>query len=234
LPVVIAAPAAQQNQRLIWSFWLAAGITLLGGLLPFVFGGTSSRLSGVILPFAVGAAGFAACALMNTQSRLVVAIIYFVAGLAIVYGLMSMFSLPVRLAALGSCPVAPQPCTTGLPRALSDAENNGLGSAAALGIAALFVGFFGLVTLYRQTALPQFVPPVRKIPPMPPAPASPPDRPDDAGSIEAQSADRPDDVASVEAKSTDRPDDPAPEELELPAPEELPELPAHESTTSTT
>jgi len=61
---------------------------------------------------------------------------------------------------------------------------------------------------------------VRKIPPMPPAPASAPDRADDVG--------------SVEAKSTDRPDDPAPEELELPAPEELPELPAHESTTSTT
>jgi len=217
---VVPAPAAQQNQRLIWSFWLAAGIALVGGVLPFVFGGTSSRLSGVILPFAVGAAGFAACALMNAQSRLVVAIIYFVAGLAIVYGLMSMFSLPVRLAALGSCPVAPQPCTTGLPRALSDAENNGLGAAAACGLAALFVGFFGLVTLYRQLAVPQLVPPVRKIPPMPPAQPSPPDRPDDLG--------------SVEAKTADRPDDPAQEELELPAPEELPELPAHESTASTT
>jgi hypothetical protein len=231
---VIPAPAAHQNQRLIWSFWLAAGIALVGGALPFVFGGTSSRLSGVILPFAVGAAGFAACALMNTQNRLVVAIIYFVAGLAIVYGLMSMFSLPVRLAALGSCPVAPQPCTTGLPRALSDSENNGLGAAAAFGLAALFVGFFGLVTLYRQLAAPHLAPPVRTIPPMPPAPASPPDRPDEVGSVETKSADRPDEQGSVETKSADRPDDLAPEELELPVPEELPELPAHESTTSTT
>lgn len=187
--------------------------------MPFVFGGTSSRVSGVILPFAVAAAGLAACALLNTQSRLFVSILYFLAGLAIVYGLMSMFSLPVRLAALGSCPVAPAPCTTGLPRSLSDAENNGIGSAAAFGIAALFVGFFGLVTLYRRTAQPQFVPPVRKIPPMPPA--EPP-------------SDRPDDLVSVEAKSADRPDDPAQDELELPAPEELPELPAHESTPSTT
>ena len=222
---MIPAPAAQQNQRLIWSFWLAAGIALVGGLLPVVFGGTSSRLAGVILPFAVGAAGFAACALMNTQSRLVVAIVYFLAGLAIVYGLMSMFSLPVRLAALGSCPVAPQPCPTGLPRAMSDAENNGLGSAAACGIAALFVGFFGLVTLYRQTALPQFVPPVRKIPPMPPAP-------------EPATSDSPDYPGSANAKATDKPDEPKEEaeaeELELPAPEELPELPAHESTAGTT
>jgi hypothetical protein len=216
------APAAQQDQRLIWSFWLAAGIALVGGLLPLVFGGTSSRLSGVILPFAVGAAGFAACALMNTQSRMVVAIIYFLAGLAIVYGLMSMFSLPVRLAALGSCPVAPQPCTTGLPRALSDAETNGLGAAAACGIAALFVGFFGLVTLYRQTALPQFVPPVRKIPPMPPAP-EPSVGLDDRQSTGSKGSVSPDELTPT-----------AGEELELPAPEELPELPAHESTASTT
>jgi hypothetical protein len=219
---VIPAPDAERDQRLIWSFWLAAGIVLVGGLLPLVFGGTSSRVSGVILPFAVAAAGFAACALLNTQSRLLVAIIYFLAGLAIVYGLMSIFSLPVRLAALGSCPVAPQPCTTGLPRVLSDAENNGIGSAAAFGIAALFVGFFGLVTVYRRTAVPQFAPPVRNIPPMPPAaPAS-------------ASSDSPDYPVSAVAKSADTADEPAQEELELPAPEELPELPAHESTTSTT
>jgi hypothetical protein len=218
LPVVIPAPDARQNQGLLWSFWLAAGMVLVGGLLPFVFGGTSSRVSGVILPFAVGAAGLAACALLNTQSRLVVAIIYFLAGLAVVYGLLSIFSLPVRLAALGSCPVAPQPCPTGLPRALSDAENTGIGSAAAFGIAALFVGFFGLVTLYRRTALPPFVPPVRNIPPMPPAPPS----------------DSPDYPRSAVAKNADKPDEAEEEELELPAPEELPELPAHESTTSTT
>jgi hypothetical protein len=220
---VITEPAEGQDQRLIWSFWLAAAIVLVGGFMPLVFGGTSSRVGGVILPFGVAAAALAACALLHNQSRAVVALVYFLAGLAIVYGLMSMFSLPVRLAALGSCPVAPNPCTTGLPRALSDSENNAIGSAAAFGVAALFVGFFGLVTLYRRTALPQFVPPVRKIPAMPPAePPAPSDSPDYPG--------------SATAKSADKPDEPKPEaeELELPAPEELPELPAHESTTSTT
>lgn len=218
---MIAAPTSQQDQRLIWSFWLAAAIALVGGLAPLVFGGTSSRVSGVILPFALGAAAFSACALLHNQSRFIVAIVYFIAGLAIVYGLMSMFALPVRLAALGSCPVAPDPCTSGLPRALSDGENNGIGSAAAFGIFSLFVGFFGLVTLYRRTTLPQYVPPVRTIPPMPPAPAP--------------ASDSPDDPEPAEAKSTDKPDEPEEEEeLELPAPEELPELPAHESTTTTT
>lgn len=217
---MVTADSTQRGSRLIWAFYLAAAIALVGGALPFVFGGTSSRVAGVILPFGVGAAGLVACALLHNQSRLVVAIVYFLAGLAIVYGLMSMFSLPVRLAALGSCPVAPDPCTTGLPRALTDGENTGIGTAAAFGIAALFVGFFGLATLYRRTAPPSYVPPVRTIPPMPPAPPM---------------GDRPDNRPVEAVKSAGRPDDlPADELEELPAPEELPELPAHESTTSTT
>jgi hypothetical protein len=230
---VVTQQAEGQDQRLIWSFWLAAAIVLVGGFMPLVFGGTSSRVSGVVLPYAVAAAALAACALLQNQSRTVIALVYFLAGLAIVYGLMSMFSLPVRLAALGSCPVAPNPCTSGLPRALSDSENFGLGSAAAFGVAALFVGFFGLVTLYRRTALPRFVPPVRKIPAMPPAPSDSP-----APSDRPSPSDSPDYPGSATAKSTDKPDEPKAEppeeELELPAPEELPELPAHESTTSTT
>ena len=218
---------------MIWSFWLAAAIALVGGLAPLVFGGTSSRVSGVILPFALGAAAFSACALLHNQSRFIVAIVYFIAGLAIVYGLMSMFALPVRLAALGSCPVAPDPCTSGLPRALSDAENNGIGSAAAFGIAALFVGFFGLVTLYRRTTLPLYAPPVRTIPPMPPAPAPTSDSPDDRPPAADDTSVRPDDRPSVEQDVSIRPDE-LNEEPELPAPEELPELPAHESTSDIT
>lgn len=216
---MIQAETDRQEQRLIWSFWLAAAIALVGGLLPFVFGGTSSRLTLVIVPYAVGAVGLAACAFLHNQSRAVVAIVYFVAGLAIIYGLMSMFALPLKLAALGSCPIAPQPCPSGLPRVLSDGENNGLGSAATFGILAMFIGFFGLVTLYRRYAPPPFVPPVRKIPPMPPAPppAPPPESPDQPLSAPAQSAGRADELEAPEP------------EPELPAPEEPPELPSHES-----
>jgi hypothetical protein len=193
-----------------WSLWVAAAIALLAGLMPFVFGGSSSRFVGALIPFTVGAIGFAAAALLHNQSRAGVAIIYFLAGLAIVYGLMSMFALPVRLAALGSCPIAPQPCPSGLPRVLSDGENNGMGAAAAFGIVSLFVGFFGLVTIYRRHAPLVFTPPVRKIPAMPAAPVA-----------VANKIEKPDTAVDQE-------------ELELPAPEELPELPAHESSTSTT
>ena len=211
--------AAELQKRAPWSLWAAAAIAFLGGVMPFVFGGPSSRVVGVIAPFTIGAIGLATTAALHNQGRATVAIIYFLAGLAIIYGLMSMFSLPLRLAALGSCPVVPQPCTSGLPRVLSDGENNGIGAAAAFGIVSLFVGFFGLATIYRRNAPLPYTPPVRKIPPMPPAPTTP------------DSRDYPEPVV---AKAPDKPDEPPEDEPELPAPEELPELPAHESRTSTT
>ena len=209
--------AARSGQRSIWSLWLAAAIVFIGGLLPLVFGGTSSRVDGVVLPFTIGAIGLAACALLSNQSRATIAVVYFVAGLAIVFGILSMVSLPVRLAALGSCPVAPNPCTTGLPRALSDAENTGIASAAAFGIVAVFVGFFGLVTIYRRAVTPPFMPPERKIPPVAPATA-------------VQDAAPP----APQAKPEPQPEPEQEPEPELPAPEELPELPAHESNTAST
>lgn len=205
--------AAGRAQRFIWSFWLAAAIVFIGGLLPLVFGGTSSRVNVVVVPFTIGSIGLAACALLNNQGRAIVAVVYFIAGLAIVFGLLSMVSLPIRLAALGSCPVAPNPCTTGLPRALSDAENTGIAAATAFGIVAVFVGFFGLVTLYRRFVTPAFTPPVREIPPV--------------------SAMAPVQDAAPPAPQAEPEPEPEPEP-ELPAPEELPELPAHESETAST
>jgi hypothetical protein len=199
-----------QEQRKIWSIWAAAGLAALGGLTPFVFGGTSSRITSVLIPFWVAAIALAACGLLNTQSRTVLSVIYFVAGLAIVYGLLSMFSLPIRLAVLGTCPAAPAPCPTGLSRPLTDGENTGMGSAAALGIFALFLGFYGLMTILRGAVIPQLAPRERKIPPVAPAAAPEP--------------------VAVAAPVAAEP------EPELPAheEEELPELPPHESTSAPT
>lgn len=201
----------RNERRFVWVLWAAAAIAAVGGLMPFVFGGTSSRVDEVIVPFWVGAAALGACALFRPQSRAVTAGLYFVAGLAIVYGLLSIFSLPVRLAVLGTCPAAPAPCPTGLPRPLTDGENTGLGVATAFGLVAIFLGFYGLVALYRRPVIAPSAPPVRKIPPVvAPKPASPEPAP--------------------LAKSAPEPEPELPPHEE----EELPELPSHESTTTTT
>src|SRR5438309_6940411 len=182
--------------------------------MPLIFGGTSSRVAGVIIPFGVAAVAIAACGVFSTQSRTVLSAVYFVAGLAIVFGLLSMFTLPIRLAVLGTCPALPAPCPTGLSRPLTDGENTGMGAAAALGIAALFLGFYGLMTIFRGVVIPQLARPVRKIPPVA-TPVAPPRAPEPVA------------VVAPAASET---------EPELPAHEdaELPELPPHESTSAKT
>lgn len=192
-----------------WTLWFAAALAVVGGVVPFVFGGTSSRIDIVIIPFWIGAAVFAACAFLPNQSRGVTALLYFIGGLAIVYGLLSIFSLPVRLAVLGTCPAPPAPCTTGLPTPLTNGENTGMGVAAAFGILAIFLGFYGLVTVYRKSSVAPNAPPVRTIPPVAPPPQPAP-------------------VTAPPAAVVEEPELPAHEE------EELPELPPHESTSDTT
>ncbi|TMB78876.1 MAG: hypothetical protein E6I05_11155 [Chloroflexi bacterium] len=212
--------AESQEQRLIWAFWLAAGLAVLAGVLPVLIGGTSSRVATVIVPFGVGAAAFAGCAVLHSQGRGVTSALYFLAGLALVYGMLAMFSLPLQLAMLGTCPAPPAACTDGLQRPLTVAENTGMGVAAAFAITSIFVGFFGLVVLFRRPGLPAYTPPVRKIPPIAaPAPADP-------------------FAAASPAKATgpENGSAPPPDEPELPAhhEEERPELPPHESTPPTT
>jgi len=216
--------ATGQERRVIWALWLAAAVVAAAGLMPFVFGGTSTRIASAIIPFGIGAIALAACAVFHSQGRTPLSVIYFVAGLAIVYGLLSIFSLPVRLAALGTCPALPAPCSTGLPRPLTDGENNGIGTAAACGIAGLLLGFYGLVIAFRRPALQGSAPPVRRIPPMDKPAATPAPEP-----------------APAEAKAPPAPAEPKVEQVhqeepELPAheEEELPELPPHESSSATT
>jgi len=252
-----------REPHLIWSFWAAGAFVVLGGAIPFLIGGSSSRIASVFIPFAIAALAFAACALIHEQGRTVTSALYLLAGLAIVYGLLTMFALPLQLAVLGTCPIPPQPCPSGLQHALTVSENTGIGAAAAFGMAALFIGFFGLVVVYRRSATtaPPATPPVRTIPPITPRPA--PAKPvavealkseDDAGSAEAKSEveelpeTKPEPKAEAEvtelpeAKPRAKPRaevkelaEPEPE-LELPAHEEAerPELPPHESTPPTT
>lgn len=215
---------------MIWAFWGAAALAALGGLMPVVLAGLSGRLTGVVVPFWVAAAAFAACALIYQQGRVTATVVYFIAGLAIVFGLLAMFSLPLRLAVLGTCPVAPAPCTSGLPRPLTDAENTGMGVAATLGILAVFVGFFGLSVLYRRTTLPPATPPERRIPPIA-ARATPPERRIPPMPARATAQEAPPAAADMSNQAVEADAEPPEEPAELPPheAEQLPELPAPES-----
>lgn len=200
-------------ERLVWAFWVAAAIAFVGGLLPLAFGGTSSRMANAAIPFTIAALAIAGCGLIHRQGRAVTAILYFVAGLALVYGMLAMFAVPLELAVLGTCSPPPAPCVGGVGRPLTVGENTGMGFAAGFALVALFVGFFGLMVVFRK-------------------PAGLPTPPPRAATAAAPRVSQPVAVASKDGNGAS----PAEPEPELPAhvDEELPELPAPESDPPTT
>jgi hypothetical protein len=177
----------------------------VGGLAPLVLGGGSNRI-GVVYAFLLAAVALGACAVFYKQGRPVTTALYFVAGLAIVYGILSLIAVPLRLAVIGTCPPEPAHCALGLERPLTGAEETSLGFAVGMGIVGVLTGFFGLAMLYRglkPSVLPS-APPSRRIAPVGETPAPPP-------------------AATAPEPATPQP---AAELDELPAPAEALELPA--------
>jgi hypothetical protein len=140
-----------RDQRVIWAFWIAAALVAIGAVAPLSFSiGAHSRLEGVIVPFGIAAVALAVIAVMYNQNRSLAATLYFIAGLAIVYGILAMVALPLRLAVVGTCPPVPATCPLGFEPPMTDAENSGLGLASFCGALAIFIGFYGLLMLYRR------------------------------------------------------------------------------------
>jgi hypothetical protein len=137
----------------------------VGGIAPFLLGGGSNRISGVVFPFALGAIALGACAMLYRQGRPVTTGLYFFASLAIVYGILALVAVPLRLAVIGTCPPEPARCALGLERPLTGAEDTALAFAIGMGIVAILTGFFALVMLYRQSVIPPVIPPARRIDP---------------------------------------------------------------------
>ena len=213
----------RQEPRLVWSFWAAAALVALGGAAPFAIGGGSSRVAGVFIPFAIAALAFVGCALFQEQGRGLTSVLYLLAGLAIVYGLLTMFAVPLQLAVLGTCPNPPAPCPAGLQHPLKLAENTGIGFAAGFGILGLFVGFLGLVVVYRRATAPFKTPPVRTIPPVATT------RPSTEPAVKQEAKSENGSVPAAEPEAESEPEPELPPHVE----EELPELPPHESESPT-
>jgi hypothetical protein len=163
------SPPSTSQQRARWAFWLTCALSAIAGVELLVVGGGSSRLGPPVIAFAIAALGSGACALLFTRGRQVATLLYFLASLAIVYGILAMLTLPLRLAVIGTCPPAPAACGTGLERSLTSGESNALELAIVLGIAAILAGYFGLAMLRRREArpLPPPTPDTRRNPPVP-------------------------------------------------------------------
>jgi hypothetical protein len=175
---------APERKRTIWAFWAAVPVAAAGGVAPLLLAGTSGRASGVIFPFGFAAVALAACAVLEPRGRLLTTVLYLVAGLAIVFGVLAMFALLIQMSVLSPCPPAPAPCGLGYARPLSSSESTGIDYAIVLGLLAIVLGFGGLVANYRQhRAQPtSFAPPSRRVP------AQPAHQPDEPSAPDEQSA----------------------------------------------
>ena len=206
----------QHDQRVRLAFWVAGGIVAIGAVAPVVVGGgIHSRIAGVFIPFAIAAVALVINGFMYQQGRPIAVTLYFIAGLAIVYGILALLAVPLRLAVVGTCPPAPAHCPVGFEQQLSSGESNGLGVATFSGVLAIFAGFYGLLLFYRRQGLA-----ARRLPSL--WPAQPPTS-SSATAPETQPA-----PAATESSDRSAPEpatEPAEELKELPAPEEPKELP---------
>ena len=216
-----------RRSRARWAFWIAAVLAALGGIGPLALGG--SRLSGAVIPFAVASVVLGVSAWFYPQGRASATGLYFVAGLAIVYGILFLVAVPLRLALIGTCLPEPSPCTMGVERPLTDGESTGIAFGLACGLVAILFGFYGLATLFRRArpATPA-TPPTRRIAPVAsPTAGSTAPEPEPVAPAPAPAESVPPPPAATTASTTEPKELEAPEEpLELTAHEEPKELPA--------
>ncbi|TMD37042.1 MAG: hypothetical protein E6I95_01485 [Chloroflexi bacterium] len=209
-------PTVYRDQRVVWSFWIAAALVAVGAVAPFITSfGANSRVGAVLIPFGIAAVALAVNARLYHHGRPLAVALYFIAGLAIVYGILLMVSVPIRLAVVGTCPPSPAQCAPGAEVAMTHGESNGFAIATFCGVLGVFIGFYGLLMLYRRrAALAKEAPQVW--------PAQPPAKPAAETPVEAVAAAPPaataDTSAEVKVESDDEP-------KELPAPLEPRELP---------
>jgi len=133
------------------AFWVAAVMAAIGGIGPLIAAaGHTNRLAGIVVPFLGAAGANGVLAVLYRRGRSFAALVYFIGGLAIAYGLLLVLAIPLRIAVEGSCPPAPQRCSAGQELQLSSVETLGLSIAVGFGALALLTGFFGLLALYRR------------------------------------------------------------------------------------
>ena len=137
--------ATQREARVLWSFWIACGLAITGGILPLLLAaGGTNRIAGAAIPLGVAAVAFAAAALLYPQGRPLATALYFVAGMALVYGMLLMIAVPLRLAVIGTCDPVPALCPSGFERPMSGGEDSGLAIGVSRGTLARPAGCFAL------------------------------------------------------------------------------------------
>jgi hypothetical protein len=143
-------PPAGRDLAVTWALWVGCGLTVIGALGAALGGASGNRIAGVVPPFAVAAIALGVNAWSWRRSGPWSALLYAVATLAIVYGLLFVLSVPLRLQIEGSCQPAPAPCPLGFDRPLTSGENAGIYVAVIAGTLALLASFIAVEIRYLR------------------------------------------------------------------------------------
>lgn len=111
--------------------------------------GGTNRISGVALPFALSAVAQVANVLTRRRSGWLSGLLYAVAVLAILYGVILAVSVPLRLAIEGPCQPAPAPCPLGFDLPIRAGENVAVYAAVVSGALSMLITFLALELQFR-------------------------------------------------------------------------------------
>ena len=136
---------------LVYLLWGGCGASVVAALAVVAAptGGGVNRIYGVAIPFAIAAASCAALALSRALDRVLSLLLYGLAALALTYGLLSLASLPLRLAVLGTCPSRPAVCPPGFEPGMTGGETIGVEAGITLGIIALLLAVAAMEVRYQ-------------------------------------------------------------------------------------
>jgi hypothetical protein len=111
--------------------------------------GGTNRISGVALPFALSAIAQVANVLTRRRSGWLSGLLYAVAVLAILYGVILAVSVPLRLTIEGSCQPAPAPCPLGFDLPIRPGENVAVIATVICGALSMVIDFVAVELQFR-------------------------------------------------------------------------------------
>jgi hypothetical protein len=133
-----------------WCLVAGCVLTAAGGVVVLVApAGGANRVSGVALPFAVSAVAQLVNVLTRRRSPWVSGLLYAVAVLAILYGLILAVSLPLRLTIEGPCEPAPAPCPLGFDLPIRAGETIAVYAVVICGLLSMVLNFVAVELQFR-------------------------------------------------------------------------------------
>ncbi len=133
-----------------WCLLVGCVVIAAGGVIVLVApAGGTNRVSGVVVAYAVSAVAQLANVPARRLNSWASGLLYALAVLAILYGVILAVSLPLRLTIEGACQPAPAPCPLGFDVPITAGENVAVFAAVICGAVSMLIVFVAAELQFR-------------------------------------------------------------------------------------